>query len=178
VKLAKITLPLWLKIFLIFSLLGLVATLLGPLAPAVFLPVLFIVLIAFPGKDHENPTLFKVIPYLWTLGFAMSVVILVLLAMGRPFPGSGEVTPPSALELWSGILIYPPTMWSFLKRHRSFKPILLAGFVIAVVVSLSDFSDSVKDVRACLDLIGGLGGELILTPYLYWKFKPEPRTPR
>lgn len=170
--------PMWLKIIAVLMLISLVASILGAtLSESVVLPLILVVLALFPGKDADNPTLFKVMPWFWSLGLLIAIALLGASFMGKDLLGP-EARAPSTLELWATILLTPLFLWTFIKRHRAFKTILVTSTVLFATIEIITYVDSAKTVKDVLGLAGDLFSEIFLGIYLFLKFKTPLKKPR
>lgn len=152
---------------------SMVGSALGPqLLTCVLIPTIFILLMMFPGKDPENPRLFKVTPWIWSLSFLSAVTLLLADLFEKDLFGQG--TPkPSNVELAGAVITYLPLMWTFLRRHPLFKPVLIGATVISLGTSIYAYLESTREFDHLIDMWGSLIAEGILVPYLFIKFKPR-----
>jgi hypothetical protein len=171
--------PLWLKILILLIVASVVFSALGAISEFVILPLLFLGLMLFPGSNQKNPTFFKVMPYIWALNLLAAIAMLIAQWAGKSRALLGtEGRMPTSVELWSTIAFTPLLMWSFLKRHASFKPILIATSLAFIGIEIWIFVyDSVRDVSAIFELVGSLVAEGMLLGYFLLKYVPvkEPR---
>jgi len=152
---------------------SMVGSALGPqLLTCVLFPTIFILLMMFPGPDPENPRLFKVTPWIWSLSFLSAVALLIADLLGKDLFAQGTQKP-SNVELVAAVATYVPLMWTFIKRHPSFRPVLIVATLISLGSSVYAYMDSIRDFDQLIDMWGSLIAEGILVPYLYIKFKPQ-----
>lgn len=167
--------PSWLKIVIILMLTSLVFSVLNAAAGSFILLLVLIALIVFPGKDPANPRLVRWMPALWGLNFLAALAFLVAGALGKSLV-SAETELPSPGELWGTIFFVPPLIWTLVKRHRLFKPLLIASTVFMLGLELYKFTESLRDAKAVIELIGEGSAELILTIYLLRRVRTSDAT--
>ena len=168
--------PGWLKILCVLALLSLVFSVLGAVSEHFIAPVFLTALVLFPGRDKENPTLFKVIIWLWGLGFLAAIALLAGQFMGRPLLPA-EADQPSQLELWSTIVFSPPLVWGFLRRERWFLPLLIGSTLLFMGIEIRDYTER-EGLKAVMELVGNITAEAILAIYMFKRFVPARRKRR
>lgn len=164
--------PLWLKILVILMLLSAVLSALGPAASSYLFIVGFVALVFFPGKDPQNPRLVRWVPWLWGLNFVAATVLLGAQFIGKDLL-TADVDAPSNAELWATLVFAPVLIWTLIKRHRTFRIVLIIAAVTSLGLQISEYSQSTQDAKATLTLIGESLSELILAVYLFVKVKPN-----
>lgn len=162
--------PAWAKIFLIFTLVSLLASALGSSLVAFLIPIVVIVFMVFPGKDLQRPILFKLAPIIWSLSMLSAATLLVADWMGKEIL-SGEVKKPSTLELYFAIVSFFPTIFLFYRRHRLFRWCILLSCLGAIFLELSDYYQNPHGLKEVIEMLGSLTGELLLSGYLFINFK-------
>ncbi len=165
-------LPLWLRIFIIMVVASFVFSVLGEISMYLIVPLLFLVFVFFPGKSKDNPTFFKIIPWLWGLNiFESAILILLKMADKDIFPP--EIRQPHLFELASSLLLTPVLMFTFLKRHPIFKIVLLGCAGVAIAESSVVYFNGTRHVQAMFDLVSTILESAILTVYFIQNFRPK-----
>lgn len=166
--------PMWLKILILLILASIVFSALGAVSEFIVLPLVLLALILFPGKNPANPTLFKVLPYLWALNSLASLAFLIAMAMGKNNllgPDARELQP---IELWTTLLFTFPLMITFVKRMPVFRVALVLTAVIYLGIELWIYETGAQDWKAKFELAGSFVSELMIVAYCLKKFRPVP----
>ncbi|MEW6057258.1 MAG: hypothetical protein AB1540_11670 [Bdellovibrionota bacterium] len=164
------SLPLWLRITLVLGLLSFVFTILGAISPFLIAPLLFLLLILFPGPDASQPRLVRLMPWLWTMGFLIAILLLLAQETGHRIFGP-DLDLPSRTEMIATVVFFPALIWSFWKQHRSFRLILIFSTAASIGIQLQAYFDGAQETKAMLELIGNLSAELIAAIYVGSKYK-------
>lgn len=161
--------PAWLKWFLGIVVLSVILPVLGS-SGSLLLVLIIGGLILFPGKDPKNPTLFKVLPWLWLLNWLGSCVLAWNLWVNH-FISQPEIDRISGLEIFLTLTFTPILFFSFIRNSRKIRGILVASAVLAVGASLINaFSQS--NLELWIDCGGTLLAEAMVIGYS-WKRLPK-----
>lgn len=160
--------PNWLKWFAGIVGLSVVLPVLGS-SGSVLLVLVIGVLMLFPGKDANNPTLFKVIPWLWLLNWLGSCVLAWNLWVNK-FISQPEIDRISGFEIFITLTFTPILFFAFINRWKSVRVILIASAVLAVIASLINAS-SQSVIELWIDLLGTLASEVMVIMYSWNRLK-------
>jgi len=164
-RIKSIKMPMWLKWFLSIVGLSLIVPILGS-SGAFLLTIIVGVLILFPGKDPQNPTLFKILPWLWALNWLGSIA-LAWNKWGTRFINQPEIDRISGLEI-AITLIWTPVLFAcFVKRIPRLRQVLVVSAVLTVGASLINGFDQ-SSMEAWLDTLGTFITEAMVLAYA-WK---------
>lgn len=161
--------PKWLWFFLIIIAFSFLTPLIEPLksAPSVVVCVLFGALILFPGKDARRPRLIKFLPFFWALEFLSAAALLVL--QRKPDLLPEELRDQSVFLVIATLIWTPILAWHFFRKTKYF--ILL--FVLVALVNVANFAWQLAVSSAHLDDGFQLLATLILTVYIWKKFRTD-----
>ncbi|MBI3557029.1 MAG: hypothetical protein HY074_12255 [Deltaproteobacteria bacterium] len=165
-------LPAWLKILIILLLSFIVFSVLGAVSPYIIPLVLAVSLMLFPGNDLAAPRLVKVMPWFWGLEILVSFVFIALDLAGKKLFESDQ-RQPTAIEIWSGIILTAPLIWLIVKRHKAFRPMLVLATLVNLAIGFWVYSGSLGDIKAKFELAGGVSTELLVSIYLLMKVRPK-----
>lgn len=164
------TIPVWVKILGGLLVLSMAVSLIAAFSVAMIPTVLIVSLMLVPCKDKKNPYLFRAIPYLWILGFVVALVFV-----GADFAGKelldADAHKPTPMELWSTIAFTPPLLWALWQRNRFFMPLLFVSTALFIGIDVNEYASSLRDAKAALDFFGNFSAQVLLTGYLFTKFK-------
>lgn len=166
-----ITLPQWLKIFIVLFLCSIFANFLHAFSEHWITPIFLIALILFPGRISP-PRLVRWIPWIWLLSGIVTVALLISSFLGKPLLPP-EADAPTDLELWSSLIFLPLLLWTYWKNTKFFLMVLLFSTIWSSGLNLYVFINSAQDASAFLKLSGNLVAEWILFIYLKQKFQPS-----
>ncbi len=164
--------PAWLKILLILFVFFIVFSVLGAVSPYIIPLVLAVALILFPGADEAAPRLVKVMPWFWSLEILVSLVFVVMDLAGKKL-FEADQRQPTAVEIWSGIILTAPLIWLLAKRHKAFRPMLVVATLVNLGIAVWVYSDGSGDIKAKFELAGGISTELLVSIYLLMKVRPH-----
>lgn len=129
------------------------------------------VLMLFPGKDSDNPTLFKVLPWLWVLNWLGSCVLAWNL-WGNKFISQPEIDRISGLEIFVTLTFTPILFFAFINRSKKIREILITSAILAVGASLVNAS-SQSVMELWIDLLGTLASEVMVIVYSWKRLAPK-----
>lgn len=164
--------PAWLKWFLGIVLLSVILPVLGS-SGSLLLIIIVGVLMIFPGKDRTNPTLFKVLPWLWILNWLGSCILAWNLWINH-FISQPEIDRISGLEILATLIFTPYLTVAFVKNNRKIREILVISAVLAVGASLIN-AISQPMMELWIDCLGTLIAEIMVIMYS-WKKLPRKNT--
>lgn len=143
--------PTWLKIFLLLIVCSFVFSALGAISIYWVGPFIFIGLALFPGKNLNKPRIFSVIPWLWAMSAAESIVMIGAMAMGKNLLPP-EVRAPGLIELSVSAVLSPILMFAVWKRWKFLKLLLIGASLVGVILGFYVYLDQGSSLEAKVEL--------------------------